>query len=124
MSGFLKVVFASAIFLAPVLIGTAPVQAQLQNQVSVYDIAGRYSVAGRNPDGSIYKGSVQITDDLGDVLFVWKVGGNTFRGVGKFAGNKLVVDWGSQYPAIYTIDIDGSLSGAWENGTADETLTR
>ena len=114
------------IFLAT--IGALPIskiaQAQVMQNITVSDIAGEYSVNGRNPDGSAYKGRVTISDVDGVANFVWKVSGQTYKGQGNFIGNVLVVNWGSSHPVLYTVDLDGNLAGTWNDGLASEKLVR
>jgi hypothetical protein len=40
-----------------------------------------------------------------------------------FADNLLTVDWGSTTPIIYALADDGSLTGLWDSGHGEETLT-
>jgi len=42
---------------------------------------------------------------------------------GIFAGNLLTVDWGSATPVVYALGTDGSLTGLWDAGKGEETLT-
>ena len=37
--------------------------------------------------------------------------------------NLLTVDWGGTTPMVYALADDGSLTGLWESGHAEETLT-
>lgn len=84
---------------------------------------GNYDVVGYNPNGSQYKGSLTIKkqDDL--YYVTWYIAANTFNGKGYLKGNILTIDWGEQYPVIYTVQENGILKGTWNNGTASETLT-
>lgn len=84
---------------------------------------GRYRVAGRNPNGSRYTGTVTIARDSGRYRLDWRVGSSTYRGTGTLAGNVLTVDWGSTTPVIYALAADGTLAGLWSAGQAEETLT-
>lgn len=85
-------------------------------------LSGKYTVNGRNPNGSAYNGTVQIIDNNGAVAMSWQVG-NTYSGVGKIEGRVLTVDWGADAPVIYVINADGTLYGTWAKGKALELLT-
>jgi TIR domain-containing protein len=87
------------------------------------DIAGKYSMHGTNPNGTIYRGFVTIHRDGDRYRFDWVIStGDTYRGTGVFNGRSIVVDWGQQYPVIYQMGPNGVLTGTWANGTATETL--
>jgi TolB-like protein len=86
-------------------------------------IEGQYNVTGRNPNGTTYRGIVNITKKDETYMLVWKTGSSTFSGSGYLEGNVLTVQWGAPYPVIYTVRPDGILDGIWNNGTATETLT-
>lgn len=119
-----SVVFAALLVSAYVSVSAQPAYAQVQQNVSVGDIAGNYGVRGRNPDGSGYKGSLSIVDVDGIANFEWNVAGRTYKGQGSFIGNVLVVNWGSSHPVLYTVDLNGNLAGTWNDGQASERLTR
>ncbi len=87
------------------------------------NLTGKYSVKGRNPDGSQYTGKVNIIDNNGAVAMSWHVG-NTYSGAGRVVGRVLTVDWGSDAPVIYVINANGTLYGTWAKGTALELLTK
>ncbi len=91
-------------------------------QSKIYKIEGQYSAIGRNANGTSYSGIVNITRRNESYMFVWKIGNSTYSGVGSLLGDMLTVDWGSQYPVIYTVSQDGRLVGLWDNGRATETL--
>jgi hypothetical protein len=85
--------------------------------------AGRYKVAGRNPDGTNYSGTVSISSQGGGRFHVgWRTGSTSYRGTGTLEGNLLVVDWGSAMPVVYALGEDGSLRGLWDGGKGEETL--
>jgi hypothetical protein len=86
-------------------------------------LTGNYTAKGRNPDGSAYKGTAQITETDGSVAISWQVGASTYTGVGKVAGRVLEVNWNADAPVIYVINADGTLYGTWARGTALELLT-
>jgi hypothetical protein len=84
---------------------------------------GRYSVSGRNPNGSRYSGTVSIVRQAGRYQMEWRVGSSSYRGTGTLEGNLLTVDWGSSQPIIYALGEDGVLSGLWSGGQAEDVLT-
>ena len=67
-------------------------------------------------------GTCQITA-LGDnrYRFEWRVGAS-FVGTGTLKDGSISVDWGSDSPAIYKLNPDGSLTGTWANGRGAEFL--
>jgi uncharacterized protein YecT (DUF1311 family) len=83
---------------------------------------GRYLVTGSNPSGGSYHGSCRITA-LGDnkYRFEWQVGAS-YVGTGTLKDGSISVDWGSDSPAIYKLNADGSLTGTWANGRGAEFL--
>jgi Caspase domain len=92
-------------------------------ETSVPLSAGRYRVAGRNPNGSRYTGTVSIAVQGGGYQLDWRVGSSGYRGSGTLAGNLLTVDWGSSTPVIYALGSDGRLTGLWDAGRGEEILT-
>ncbi len=84
-------------------------------------IEGSYKVTGVNPNGTTYSGSVRIARQGAQYELVWNVG-STYRGIGGFQGDRLVIDWGQRHPVIYTLEPDGRLIGTWHDGTASEEL--
>ena len=90
---------------------------------SVRSPEGRYNADGRNPNGSRYRATVDVTR-LGDhYRFDWKSGSQSYHGDGTMEGNVLVVNWGSTTPVIYAIAENGTLNGLWDAGRAGEVLT-
>jgi TolB-like protein len=92
-------------------------------QQSIGKLEGSYYASGRNPNGSTYSGTVQISKGNNSYKFFWKIGNSTYNGRGILKGKTLTVDWGQEYPVIYSVEGDGRLVGKWANGTASETLT-
>jgi hypothetical protein len=84
---------------------------------------GLYSVTGRNADGSSYTGTVKLTAQGKGLALAWQVGGTSYKGKGTLKGNLLTVDWGSSTPVVYALAEDGSLTGLWDAGQGEETLT-
>ena len=84
---------------------------------------GEYRVEGRNPEGNDYEGTVTITKEGDGYRLSWKVDGSEYDGTGSFADNLLTVDWGGTTPMVYALADDGSLTGLWDGGHGEETLT-
>jgi len=84
---------------------------------------GEYSVAGRNAEGKDYDGTVTITKEADDYRLSWEVGDQSYEGDGTLEGNLLTVDWGGSTPIVYALGDDGSLTGLWDAGHGEETLT-
>ena len=106
--------------------GTATETLDLVARAATGDVpppAGRYRVRGRNADGNTYSGTVSITGRSGQYVLDWIVGGSKYRGSGTLANNVLTVDWGNSSPVIYALNADGTLSGLWQSGAGEETLT-
>lgn len=111
--------FILGLFIACSIAGTAFAQT----------ITGRYSVGGKNLDGSAYDGTVQITPNGSTCRIVWKTGQVTSEGVCMVSNKtlaafyKLGLDYGL---IIYEIQNDGSLKGQWtvagQNGRGSEFL--
>ncbi|MCB9588051.1 MAG: hypothetical protein H6718_21775 [Polyangiaceae bacterium] len=92
---------------------------------------GNYQIIkGQNPDGSIYKGTVDITPrgKLYDVR--WNIPGNSYSGVGLLSGNVFAVGWGTakNVGVVLYVESGGKLVGQWgQPGGTDlgaETLTK
>jgi hypothetical protein len=84
---------------------------------------GTYKVAGKSGDGSAYEGTVEIEKDGDAYHLSWEVGDSSYEGTGKLDGNLLTVEWGSSTPVVYALGADGSLTGLWDAGKGEETLT-
>lgn len=81
-----------------------------------------YHVAGTNADGSKYSGTAEISK-INDLYCIkWELA-KCYQGTGRLQGSTLTVDWGGQYPIIYTVQADRILKGTWANSTASEVLT-
>jgi len=82
--------------------------------------AGGYAVRGTNPDGSVYEGTLRITERGKLYEFVWEAG-NLFVGAGIQRGDKVAVAYPSDscQVALYDIGPDGTLTGDW---VADEGM--
>lgn len=123
-SGVKWLVLGIALTVGQLAVQPTPSHAQVQQTVEVSQLAGAYSVEGRNPDGSAYSGSLDLTVIDGVANLVWSVGNRTYKGQGSFIGNVLVVNWGSSAPVLYTVDLQGNLAGTWDRGRASERLIR
>ena len=77
-------------------------------------IAGAYTVAGTNPDGSAYDGTLQVTADEGVYKWEWNAGGE-FLGVGIQQENIVSVGYGSENCSIvsYLVQEDGTFDALW-----------
>ena len=85
---------------------------------------GVYRVKGSNPNGSTYKGTVKITHKEGSkYTFAWKIGPSSYTGTGELKDNVMTVEWGTDSPAIYEVEPDGTLNGTWAKGKGTEILT-
>jgi hypothetical protein len=83
---------------------------------------GRYRVAGRNPGGGEYAGTLVMSKNADSYQLDWRVGSSSFRGSGRLQGNILTVDWGQTTPVVYALGSDGTLKGLWSAGQGEETL--
>ena len=84
---------------------------------------GAYKVEGRNADGTSYQGSVTIAKHGRVYQLSWKIGSTSYRGNGTLQDNLLTVNWGGSTPVVYALAADGSLTGLWDGGHGEETLT-
>ena len=94
-------------------------------------VAGVYLCEGANPDGSPYKGVVEIVAINNTFLVRWSMAdGAEVLGVGIRNSNVLSVSYFGGTPAVVVYSIDGDrLVGEWTMGGAEgmlysETLTR
>ncbi|QDC11162.1 hypothetical protein FHY55_18825 [Oceanicola sp. D3] len=86
-------------------------------------LSGRYAVAGMNPDGSKYTGTVDLVENGGAVSMTWQVAGSNYAGAGPVDGKVITIRWGDPEPVYYVITPTGELHGTWAGGTALEKLT-
>ena len=95
-----------------------------KNHAPAQRLPGKYTIDGRNPNGSRYGGKVIITVEGATYKFLWRISnGDTYHGKGRLHGDTLTVDWGQKYPVIYRVNDDGTLRGRWANGRGIEYLT-
>lgn len=97
--------------------------ALLAGPASAQGLSGSYTAEGRNPDGSAYSGTVQLTHSANVVSMAWRVGSSSYIGTGVQEGRVITVNWGADTPVVYVVMPDGSLHGTWANGAALEKLT-
>lgn len=85
-------------------------------------VSGTYSVEGKNPNGSPYRGLcvIEVRTD-GRYEFNWRVGA-FHRGIGTVSGNVVTVEFGDTAPVVYELRWDGSLTGTWAGGQGSEEL--
>lgn len=82
---------------------------------SACPVAGNYQMEGTNPNGSPYRGEVEITSYGSDCQVVWRTP-QVSSGIGYVTSNWLEVRFSlgsSTGTAAYDIMSDGSLSGTW-----------
>lgn len=100
------------------------VAACLATSALAQDLAGTYTAQGRNSDGSPYSGTVALTEIGRAYRLDWKIGQQSYTGIGVRDGRVLQVDWdGQQPPVVYVLMPGGALHGTWADGTALEKLT-
>jgi hypothetical protein len=97
------------------------------------DIAGKYNVVGSNPDGSPYRGTLEVIPHGGVYQFRWSAG-IQYDGIGVANGNVVAVAFangenGKGCGVVdYEISSDGALDGKWgywgTNDAGTEKATR
>ncbi|KHQ52101.1 LIC10280 family protein [Mameliella alba] len=106
----------------PFLPGPLTAQESLHLEAGA-DITGAYRVAGRNPDGSAYTGTLEMTANGAQYQLAWTIAGQVFRGTGRLEGRILTVDWqGDSNPVVYVLMPNGALHGTWADGHALDRL--
>ena len=81
------------------------------------------AAAGRNPDGSAYSGTVQITESGGAVSMAWQVGSGGYtrhRPARRACDHRQL---GRRAPGGLLVMPNGELHGTWADGQALEKLT-
>ena len=86
------------------------------------DVAGDYSITGKNPNGSSYRGTLAVAAKAGGYSFVWS---NNSSGFGIKQGDTLSVGIGGSRCAFvaYRIKSDGTLDGVWGGFGSSKTGT-
>ena len=107
-----------------VLVLKSPLSAGSATDAPAFNLVGKYTAQGRNPDGSRYQGTVAISKEGEIYHFQWWIGNQTYRGKGTLSDGVLTVDWGDSQPVIYQVMADGALKGTWAGGKASENLRK
>jgi hypothetical protein len=96
---------------------------------TLIDIAGVHNVAGTNPDGSQYQGTVDVQANNQVHTFTYDINGES-TATGIMRGNKVAVGFGGEQcsVAVYYVQPNGVLSGLWtyvgQNLVGTEFATR
>jgi hypothetical protein len=108
-----------------------PHGAAAQDPTPVLGVAGVYMCEGKNPDGSPYKGIVEIVKFHDSFLVRWTLPEDvTVIGVGIESSGVLAVSYFGGAPGVIVYKADGNrLHGEWtmggtNGGVFSETLTR
>ena len=118
----------SAALLPAALLVAAP---SLPAAADTLTLAKSYSVAGTNPDGSAYSGtlSIQIISDT-TYTVRWSIAGETYTGFGMRMNDALSATYtlnGKPGLVMYQVQDGGVLKGIWavrgNDGFGTETLT-
>lgn len=96
------------------------------------DLIGSYDCEGRNAEGAVYRGKVEIVKKRDIYMVRWRIGQNdTYEGVGILTGDVLSVSYfgGIEGIVVYTAKGNQILEGRWAVRNGDgrmfvETLTR
>jgi len=94
------------------------------------NLAGIYLCEGINPDGTPYKGIVEITPTADSYRIRWTMAQQNTTGVGIFRGGVLAVSYYGGTPGVAVYRVEGArLVGEWTMGNSggelySETLTR
>ncbi len=88
---------------------------RLGNEYASSTSAGPYQVAGRNPDGSRYSGTLKVFTVGPAYSLEWLIGESRYVGLGIRQGRLLAVAYGSDScgVAVYTVSAGGTLEGDW-----------
>lgn len=78
------------------------------------DVEGEYDIAGKNPEGQEYKGTLKVKKEGLGYSFVWSAP-DTLEGFGIKAGELIAVGFGGKQCSFvgYDIQADGTLDGTW-----------
>lgn len=108
-----------------------PHRVAAQDATPAPDVAGVYTCEGKNPDGSPYKGIVEIVKFHDSFLVRWTLPDDvTVIGVGLESGGVLAVSYFGGAPGVIVYRAEGDrLLGQWtmggtNGGVFSETLTR
>lgn len=75
-------------------------------------LAGRYVIAGSNPDGSRYRGTLDLRQDRGGYALAWQAGSNN-QGTALEHAGILAGAWGTDCGVVVYEIGDGGLRGRW-----------
>lgn len=102
--------------------GENRMETEKATRTSGSDLDGDYSVAGKNPEGQEYKGTLKVKKEGLGYDFTWTAP-ETLSGFGIRAGNLVAVGFGGKQCAFvgYDIESDGTLNGKW-GGRTSKTL--
>ena len=103
-------------FLAAAAVIGASLISTVQPAVS-QPLDGNYQCTGKNSNGAIYTGEINISKRGEGYFLTWTIAGHTHNGVGIKRGNVLASSW-SPNPnlhgvVIYEIESRGQLKGLW-----------
>jgi hypothetical protein len=94
------------------------------------DLSGMYLCEGINPDGTPYRGLVEITATASTYQVRWTMSEQLTLGVGIFSGGVLAVSYVGETPGVVVYRREGNrLVGEWTVGASNgqlysETLTK
>jgi hypothetical protein len=91
--------------------------AALASSAAAQNIGGRYTVAGKNFNGTNYSGTAEIVSTSNNTCRItWVTGSTTSRGICMRNGNSFAAGYnmaGAVGLVIYEVKPDGSLEGLW-----------
>jgi hypothetical protein len=99
-------------------------------QPAAVDVTGAYLCEGVNPDGTNYRGSVDITKVNDTYRVQWTMEEHSLTGIGILSNGVLAVSYFGGTPGVIVYrPTEGKLVGEWTVGTAEgavyaETLTK
>lgn len=92
-------------------------------------VGGKYTVEGRNADGSAYAGTAEIAMGAGGCTITWTTGDTQSKGSCKLDGARFTAAYtleGAKGRVAYAVKPDGSLDGTWtldgQDGKGTEVL--
>jgi hypothetical protein len=97
---------------------------------AVPELVGTYRCDGMNPDGSAYRGIVEIAKVRDTFRVKWTLDDSAVMGVGIYSNSILAVSYFGGAPAVVVYKVDGTrLVGEWTMGGIEgavytETLTK
>ncbi|OFW06986.1 MAG: hypothetical protein A3I61_03100 [Acidobacteria bacterium RIFCSPLOWO2_02_FULL_68_18] len=113
-----------------VIVVALPVIGSTAAQAPQPDLPGVYRCDGKNPDGSVYQGVVEISKVRDTFRVRWTMDDGAIMGVGIYSGGVFAVSYFGGAPAVVVYKVDGNkLVGEWTMGGAEgavyvETLTK